>query len=706
MKHLLCALLSLALALSCAGAFAQTPTLSEKMTEVTRIAKTVLDIGDEYTQFEGNLYNGRWHLNWSSEGGWVSVMCLEDGTVLQYSRDHNDYTDFSYPASGFTARFPKLTPEELEGRAGEFLNRVITGEGLSWEMNSFASKLMNSSYNRAAARGRLLLGTLPTDIIFTILLDPMTGEVTSYYRDDAYTDDLPFPAADGGKAEMEDGLLREAREKLLDAYKMETVYYVTDQEDMARLVWRRTDSDRIALNAQTGEFVSFDLDAAETASAMGQDGASSLSDEAEEDAGLRQLNEAELKGIALYENVLSVDTMDTLLRGMEELILDEKYERTQSNYYLTNEKPCASLDYEKQLGKDNAVHISFRLDAVSGEIEDMYTYSTEDTGRVSKLADPESFEKAASEFIRKYYAKYAGETQLTSSETDSPLSGRKATFRYTFTREHAGYLFRDNWVTVRIDSRSGKVCGIHRNWDDAQEFYEPGELIGLEDARLAWLGEGEMKLMYLRVPVKDGNETKMRLVLCLTFDEDSGVYAVDAESGRRYSFSDDVEWTKYEYPGDGAMLYADEIRTLGTYGVGLRDCGFTAEDALTYRRLAVLVLQAAGYYAPEKAGDDFLRRELKTRFAVEGEIDLDRAMTRAEAMQALVSLAGYGEAAKLEGIYTSSAKDFAGAPEDLKGSLAIAQALSIVDLEDNAFAWEETAAAAMCAHAIYVLLNR
>ena len=50
--------------------------------------------------------------------------------------------------------------------------------------------------------------------------------------------------------------------------------------------------------------------------------------------------------------------------------------------------------------------------------------------------------------------------RLTSSDADAPLGSREATVSYTYTRQHEGFLFRGNSVTVRVDPADGSVCGF------------------------------------------------------------------------------------------------------------------------------------------------------------------------------------------------------------------------------------------------------
>ena len=652
MKRIICMILSLTLAFGCIAAKAEESALTQKMKKVTQLVKTILDISDEYTEFDSFLNDRFWHLNWHSEDGWLDVSCLEDGTILEYNR--SIFYSYEKKTDVLNARFPKLTTEELQAKAAAFLTRVICEESWGWEMESFMPALKRGYYSNAVAQGRLTYHALPTDIGFSISLDPMTGDVTSFYRYDAYTDYAPLPGDELSTVKDGEAARQQAREKLLDAYDLELVYYVTDPREMARLVYRRTDNGRIALDAKTGELLSFDASLSTYTSAQGADYGLGV-EEAEDAMALRQLTETELEGIALYDEVLSASELDRKIRDTDELIIDNDYVLFSASYSIDDDTPVASLSYCKTLKQDWTIEVSFSMDARSGRILNMYSYSNPYVSRENEeTADPEQQREAALRFIEKYYADCASQVRLTDSSADGRLVEKTPVFSYTFTREHAGYLFRENAIIVRIDGESGKICGFNLRWSEGQEFYEPEEPISTEDARLNWLGESKMELMYLSVPAKGERTGKTTLTLCRAFDEKENVYAVDAETGERYIYSAGEAGRRYEYTDDNNMLYADEIRRLGEYGIGLADYSFTEKEHLYAKQIMILSLQAAGLQNVESMSDEQLRSAFRNNIGCElAAVCTDAPYTRGLMLRVLVEIAGYGNAARLQGIWTT-----------------------------------------------------
>ena len=743
MKRILSLMIILVL-LSCAFSVPAEESLTGAMTRVTLKAVEALDIPESYSEFSGDLYDGRWNLSWSGDDGFATALLDGDGNVLNYYRyDNRDY----YERGSFDASFPKYGPEELKKTADEFMARVITQPGWSWETEEIQPSLVRSAYDTARISGKLLWGGITTDAGFILSIDAATGRVNSFYRTDAYTSytdsedggnsyygsegeqSYHLDASCGGKESREQKPQREwarlgmrpcsvcianesakaaALQTLLDAFQMEAVYYVTDEKEMARLVYLHTGHTPVAVRVSDGKLVDWSADAlVMTANSMAMD--EDASAEASMKAYGRGLTETELSGIQVYEGAISTQELDARLRAMEELGLRDADELEQANYSVSDSKPYAHLSYRRKLTEGGEVTRSFTVDALTGRITDLYSYSSE-YGRTDTKADTDAWQDKADAFLSAYYAEYLPMLRLTDSQTDAPLSGLKPTASYTYTRQHEGYLFRANSISVRIDPEDGSVCGFGMNWNEGQEFFsvDPEALIGKEKAAALWnalSGEPEPTLVYLSVPIKeeDGKAAYV-LSLCWRFDRDDGVYAVDAVSGERYGREAQTE-SRFTYPEGVQMLYEDEVRLLGEYGVGLSDCRFTAEDLCAPETLMHLLLQAGGNETGDKMDSETLYRNLFNRFGTKPEAS-GSCLSRGELARVTVEAAGYGPAAKLTGIFASSALDWDQIPESLKGSLAIAEALGLIEKNEIGFDWQSPALAADAAHAVFALLSR
>ena len=150
MRRIISLLVILAMTLGCLCASAE-ETLTDAMSRITLNVKTVLDISDDYTDFSGNLSDGRWYLSWQGENCFVNVMAMPDGTILNYnSYAYNEMADRT--ANLLNARLPKFSVEELEMIARDFADLVISKNGWDYRLDSFLPGLYRGYYSETLCR--------------------------------------------------------------------------------------------------------------------------------------------------------------------------------------------------------------------------------------------------------------------------------------------------------------------------------------------------------------------------------------------------------------------------------------------------------------------------------------------------------------------------------------------------------------------------
>ena len=124
------------------------------------------------------------------------------------------------------------------------------------------------------------------------------------------------------------------------------------------------------------------------------------------------------------------------------------------------------------------------------------------------------------------------------------------------------------------------------------------------------------------------------------------------------------------------------IATLFSGSAGFRDLAWAAGGAVQ-PQLQALLASLEGYrIAPENAEAWLVDAAYASAYRLgalqRGERDEVRAVTRGEVVQCLLNCAGYGPAARLQGIYTCTYSDAAAIPAKDLGYAAIAQALGMV----------------------------
>ena len=662
--------------------------LAGGMAKVTGIVKETLDIPDDYGEFSGDLSDGLWWLYWSTDEKWLEVLCDTEGRVQYYYCGDNERM-----GSNVSSGFPQMKAEQLTDCCKAFLDRVVTGENWGWELPPIRDSL--NHYGEAIyLNGMLTYRGLPTDIGFSLSVSTRDGKVFGFSRTDNYMK-YASRVEEGRSVTAET-----AKELLTGTYAQRPVYRVVQNGEMARPVYVRVQPGEKAVRACDGEIV-------DRARFFDDNGAV---EEAAEDmvaskatGAMRALTEAELKGVSRYDGALTGEALDALLRQNSYLKLTADYRFTGPDYYAGEEMLTAEMLYTRTTEDGVDIYKNISVDALSGQILAMFSYSDSDR-RDPEPADTDAWKETAENFVKSNFPELMEEVTLTDSVKGYTFVNAD-TSRYIFARVHEGLLFEDNYVAISVDGEEGSVIAVERCWNNGQEFYasEPEKFIGEEAARNAWMENAVLSEIYLSLPDEDNVYT---LTLCYAYTGCEQVNAVDAHNGQRYGEPAQRD-TAYTYENEADMLYAEEIRVLGVYGIGLGDCGFTDQDFCTPEQLMHLLLQAKGMESGETPDDGELAKRFESAFGTLPEAGADGFITRGEMFRLAVICAGYERAASLSGIFTCPAADFDAINEESKGYAAIAWALGCADTDENGrLRPEAPALTAEAAHAVYVLLSR
>lgn len=674
------------MALSVAG-YAE--EMREQLPEVTLKVKETLGIGDEYTDFYSDNYDGMWSLTWFGEAGEISVSCDAQGIIYNYYVYDPDY---SYE-SDYAPRYPKIDEKQLSGIAAEFLGRAVAAEE-SWELDAVPNRLQNGVNDRVDMSGRIVKAGYPSDITFDITVDPVSERVCSFYRSDAYMNFAEFAgAAESAIAE------NEAYALLAGNTELETVYYVTDPNDMAKLVYMPVSSERFIVRAGDGELVNVD---ALYGGSYGYEYAAASRETM--DAGAAQtmeLTKAELEGISVYDDALSAEELDALLREMPELGLSDEFFVTGSSYYNGEDGLNANVSYARRLTEDERTRRGLDADngeaydtkyltvnATDGRLISLYSYYAVNGDAEENAAETEIGEEtreAAYGFIQKYYPEYADSIAMTNSAANEYSYGYARSVSFDYCRVYNGYRFAANGICVDINLATGCVDSFSINWNDGQEFEDAQAVISAEAALEKYLGSFDVELGFVTLPNADADEweTEYALELSWYFRDMENVYAVDAITGECYSSGS--SGGGFEYSDISGNAYEQQIETLGRYGVGFSGGEFHPDEAFTVGDALVLIAQAGNWY-----GDVEARGFGELVSAVEGmgAPDLsgyaeEQVLTRGEFAWLLAAMSGYEKAGELTGIYACGfADDDAIAAQDY-GAIAIAYGLGLIDVDSE-----------------------
>lgn len=344
--------------------------------------------------------------------------------------------------------------------------------------------------------------------------------------------------------------------------------------------------------------------------------------------------------------------------------------------------------YQALLDQDlrPAVSKRFTLDAKTGLIEAVST-SYQGFGRreqTGQAAEP-VISGQALDFLSRRYPDYFPQTALADSQSGG-WSMAVNSFRYD--RQVAGYPYEADRLSVTVNALTGYVDSFSCAWDEAMTFAPAGTPIGEEAAVSAYLAAYRPALRYALSPLPQAEEDaplyRRRLAYQLA-DQAGAVRYVDAESGLAVCAEPAAEGLTLAYT-DVAGTYAEaEINRLAAFGVGYYAAAFQPRKALTELDMLLFLLSADGYQADyeETAADPELVRQVYERgwslgILERGKPAPERQITRSELARCFVNMAGYGDAARLQGIFLCGFIDDTQIPAADYGYVAIAKGLGFV----------------------------
>lgn len=692
--------LCLAMALICTGTLAFAESMSSDLERVTRIVKETLDISDDYPNFSGDKSGNSWYLTWNDGQRELSVTCSDEGKIYSYYvYDNNDY-NYRFYHEDFRPKFPGAAPDQLFEAANEFMARVVTGDE-GWQLTQSGAMGLDNGTGAYTFDGCITRNGYPTDIYVDITVDTAAMEVTSFYRGDSYMNYNVKDISDKINISEDD-----ARKLLLDKMPLKPCYYVVESGDMARLVYMPAYDGTYLVRASDGELINLDRAYSEVYAAAGNDEGMGYKGE-EASAEERELTDAEKQGISVYDDAMSVDELDAMLREMTELGITGEYKLVSADYYSGDGEMSAELSYARRLTDAEVMerygyseeHMEklrsqgsywsdtkyARLNAYDGSLEYFNTWRPYGNIAVESQPDAAEYRDLADKFLEKYMSGIAGQVELAENTGDS-IYYSYPTAVYNYVRLYDGYRFNDNYVRIIVNKEDGTIDAIDSYWDDGQEFevVDPADVIPMETALETRLSSMKFEAAYISIPASmEDYEISYDMTLCWHYIDEIGSYGVDAVTG---------ELLSYDYGPAEVQVYDDVegidqeemILKLAEYSVGFDGGSFQPDKEFTIRDMLTIILCMDGNSDME--GWDFADMAYRVKSLGAGDFagaDPEAQVTRAEFARALVSAAGYGEAAAIQGIYSCGFADEPDvAPENL-GAVAIAYGLGIIDADDD-----------------------
>jgi len=662
-----------------------------RLAQVTQKVKSTLSVPDSYTEFYGepeeNPLGTFWRLEWSREGVNLSVTATDEGKVLSLYTSDNTIANPSYIGGRKDLHFPSLNRSQAQEKAQVFLDRVLTaGETAVFSEKSTSSSLSGST---CSFRGDILLNGLPSPLGFSLRVRLSDGEVTSFDREDVseYLGKLP-----AGTSSISQ---KDAAAKLKTVFDLR-LEYVREDADSTKAVLRYLPEPRddYYVDSATGELVN--LTELRQKLSEGDRGGSSDMAAPEAAAGAANmsadrngaLTEAELKGVAHLEELLSREELDRSARSWTALGLDS-FELSSVQFSVDREDQAvtARLSYGKKLA-DRIARRYVSLDAKTGALLEVYGSRLYDSD-AEPVIDKAAAQSRAEDFLKQLWPEQFAKTALYRSNDDT--EEKVVQYSFCYAQKENGYFFPENAIYVQVDTQDGTILGVSRSFDDSITFDAPNGLISKPAALTAWARSYPMELSYIQVPVSldlMGSEARPLIDAGYSYfntlkpgygleQSEPGYTSVDAKTGRlveqtRYD-SDDITYEDLKgHQAEAAYTQLAEYR-IGWLG------GSARPDAkLTQKDLLFLLASANGrLFAPDEV-DSLYQYAYREGLIAQGNRADDRQLSRLELVQMLLDSLGFAPAAKLTGIYRCDFADSESLPEGSLGYAALAQGLGIV----------------------------
>lgn len=735
MKKIMCILLSAVMASSMtACAFAtETPvtaeplatkveieslqgkTTDQRLAEVASKVKATLGISDNYTEFYGDLWENelapKWNLNWSREEDSISVEATEGGKVTSYSLSKND--DSYYYSRSALPTFPAVSRDRAQKAAQAFLGKVLdSNETVKFSERS--NGLRSTDTHRFT--GTILINGLESPLTFSVSVRAEDGAIIRFYRDSfegSYIGNIPSPTPRAGS--------NEAGELLKSTLSLRTEYVLEDGKAVLRFL--PDDIDDFYVDAQTGKLVNLtELYKKVDNGELGVNDAMSdvAMPEASTDKGTGGLTQVELEGISKLEGVLSKEDLDKKVRNISQLGLD-KYTLATADYSLDKEtdEVTARLSYTRR-DTDDSWRRTISCDAKTGELKSVWSSAPYDKDRKASITEDKARETAEA-FLGEYWGADYAKTELYDS-TPWENESWNASHVFTYAQKENGFFFPENNFNVSVDVEDGSISGFSRSWTEVSSFESPDGILSDSAALDAWFNHYNLRMGYSRIPVKlDPNMSdaapllergysyfySLNLTYTLTEPDDVWASGLNAKTGEIVKENRYGENTPIIYTDLDGYAGREKLEALADYGIGW--CGEKCEPNKELIQLdcVALLVSTDGYLYNTKEDDvdDLYRRAYGLGILKANDRDDSRVMTRGDVVKMILDCAGYGDIAKLPGIFSCAYPDAAQIPENLVGYAAIAQGLGIVG-EKQEFAAGRSATRDEAAEMLYNFMDR
>lgn len=639
----------------------------KQLEEAILKSKKLFNIGSEYDNFTHSVssYNGTtvFYLNWSDKDeklGYIEVSITVDGTVLSYSKWKPSYGEDR-------PKLPKVSKEEGLKKANDFINKVSPefAKSIKYIDNE---ELLNVNSDRYYYNFVRTYNGIPYyNNTIDISVDNITGEVVNYYANWQF--DLKFQDANNIIS------LEESEKLYKEKIGLELLYksaFVKDKEKTF-LVYAPLNTN-LGINAKDGEVISF-YDYIGIYD-RGNDMGGAISKEAE-------LSPDERKAVEGIQGIISKEKAEKIAK--DTLKLDSGYKLDYISLYNewnTKDKYFWQMSFSK--GTDNdSYYASASIDAKTGDIIYLYKYNPTSSDKKVKYNQEESL-NIAKEFINRMEPDKVQLIELNENIEDVRPLKEQRSYYFNFIRKVDNAYVQNEGIYITVDAVNGEIAEYRIEWSD-KEFPSQDNTIAIDKAYEVLFDDIGLELKYIRNEGYGNENEAKEAILVYGLKQDKPIN-IDAYTGNILNYNGEIynKASVISYKDIDSSYAKEKINILAKYGISLPGEEFRPKEKIIQKDFLYLLAKANSPYMEIDDVDSLYSYLIRMNIVKEDEKAPERIVTKEEAVKYIIRAMNYDEIADLTQIYKDLFKDTGSIDPKLKGYVAIAYGLNIVQ-GDNGY---------------------
>lgn len=632
--------------------------------------KGLFSISDSYDTFNSQVNtSGKevfFYLNWSDSNNKldnIRVTTDNKGNIISFNKYNPIYVE---PET----KSPNFSNEEALENAESFIKKIAPDlfNELELKKNRYPISAADNDYSFNFVR---VINKIPyPDNTVNVNVNKLTGEISNFHTN--WERSLEFPKAEnilsieeGKQAFKEEiglNIMYKSSNRLLKMLD-------TNEETKYFLTYSILNQGKM-IDAITGQAINTNYY-----------GGMGAVEEKTMDANASGITPKERAEIDKLVGIIDAEQIEKTARRI--VSINDDYVLQNKNLYSSYKNPGEyqwSLYFTKKVDNNNIMMADIVLDAKTSELLSFYKNNRIDSNTKPIITREESLDLAR-EFIASQqpekidFLEYIDDNIGTTDENQQ-------TYYFRFIRKTDDIFVESDGVYVGVDAVTKEIISYNLDWFNGK-LPPKGTLIGYDKAYDILFGQLGYDLRYTTIYNYDkpeGENREIKLVYTLNYEKPAIIHA---NTGEILDYSGEIynDFLGFGYNDIDSSYAKEKIATLAQYGVGFNSDSFKPKEEIKQKDFIYLLFKSISSYRTETEKDiDKIYDELtNSRIIRDGERNLDRVVTKEEAVKFIIRTMNYAKIAEIENIYKDIFKDSTTISPSLIGHMNIAYGLGIIN---------------------------